>query len=278
MPGFVRAETRPLHVLLVAGGCCHDYAKQHAILSKGIQARANVVVDVVLSEDKGTAPRFPMYEKADWAKGYDVVIHDECAASIGKADMDYVHHIIDAHKNGVPAVNLHCAMHCYRTGTDDWFKYLGLQSAAHNWQKPIALDFVDQGHPITKGMANWTTIQEELYNNINLFGAHPLAMGTQQQKQANGSLKDQTYVVAWTNDFNGTRIFSTTIGHNNETVGDARYLDLVTRGLLWAADKLNAEYLKPYTGPAGKLVVLPAPPKKEEAKAAQSRPRVTRSR
>ena len=272
VPGFARAETRPLHVLLVAGGCCHDYVKQHGILSQGIQARANVVVDVVLSEDKGTAPRFPMYEKADWAKGYDVVIHDECAASIGKADMDYVHHIIDAHKNGVPAVNLHCAMHCYRTGTDDWFKYLGLQSAAHNWQKPIALDFVDQAHPITKGMANWTTIQEELYNNINLFGAHPLAMGTQQQKQADGSLKDQSYVVAWTNDFNGTRIFSTTIGHNNETVGDARYLDLVTRGLLWAADKLNAEYLKPYTGPAGKLVVLPAPPKKEEAKAAPPPP------
>ncbi|MDB6137397.1 MAG: Trehalose utilization, partial [Verrucomicrobiaceae bacterium] len=267
-PCLLQAETPPLHVLLVAGGCCHDYATQHSILSAGIQARANVVVDVVLSEDKGTTPRFPMYEKAGWAKGYDVVIHDECAAGIGKADMEYVHNIIDAHKNGVPAVNLHCAMHCYRTGTDDWFKYLGLQSSAHNWQKPIALDFLDKEHPITQGMTNWTTIQEELYNNINLFGAHPLIMGTQQQKQADGSLKDQPYVVAWTNDFNGTRIFSTTIGHNNETVGDARYLELVTRGLLWAANKLNADYLKPYTGPAGKLVVLPAPVKKEEPKAA----------
>ncbi len=272
VPGLVQAETKPLRVLLVAGGCCHDYAKQHGILSAGIQARANVVVDVMLSEDKGTAPRFPMYEKADWAKGYDVVIHDECAASIGKADMDYVRNIINAHKNGVPAVNLHCAMHCYRTGTDDWFKYLGLQSNSHNWQKPIAIDFVDKEHPITQGLANWTTINEELYNNINMFGAHPLAMGSQQQKQADGSLKDQPYVVAWTNDFNGTRIFSTTIGHNNETVGDARYLDLVTRALLWSANKLNADYLKPYTGPAGKVTILPAPEKKEEAKAPAAMP------
>lgn len=273
-PGMLQAESKPLHVLLVAGGCCHDYAKQHGILSAGIQARANVVVDVVLSEDKGTAPRFPMYEKADWAKGYDVVIHDECAASVGRGagDMDYVHNIINAHKNGVPAVNLHCAMHCYRTGTDDWFKYLGLQSSAHNWQKPIALDFVDKDHPVTQGMTNWTTIQEELYNNINLFGAHPLVMGVQQQKQPDGSLKDQPYIVAWTNDFNGTRIFSTTIGHNNDTVGDARYLDLVTRGLLWSANKLNADYLKPYTGPAGKLTILPAPVKKEEPKAAAATP------
>ena len=163
-------------------------------------------------------------------------------------------------------------MHCYRTGTDDWFKYLGLQSSAHNWQKPIALDFVDKEHPITQGMANWTTIQEELYNNINLFGAHPLVMGTQQQKQPDCSLKDQPYVVAWTNDFSGTRIFSTTIGHNNETVGDARYLDLVTRGLLWAANKLNADYLKPYAGPVGKVTILPAPAKKEEPKAAAATP------
>ena len=37
---LVHAETKPLKALLIAGGCCHDYAKQHEILSKGIQARA----------------------------------------------------------------------------------------------------------------------------------------------------------------------------------------------------------------------------------------------
>ena len=30
-----------------------------------------------------------------------------------------------------------------------------------------------------------------------------------------------------------------TIGHFNETVADARYLDLVTRGLLWACGKMD---------------------------------------
>ena len=138
-------------------------------------------------------------------------------------------------------------MHCYRTGTDDWFKYLGLQSSAHNWQKPISIKFLDPEHPITKGLADWTTINEELYNNINILGGQPLAMGTQEQKQSDGSLKPQPYVVAWTNDYKGTKIFSTTIGHNNETVGDARYLDLVTRGLLWACGKLGEDG-KPVAG------------------------------
>ena len=50
----------------------------------------------------------------------------------------------------------------------------------------------------------------------------------------------------WTNKYNGrTNVFATTLGHNNATVGDARYLDLVTRGLLWSVDKLNDSYLKP---------------------------------
>src|SRR4029079_2830144 len=148
-----------------------------------------------------------------------------------------------------------------------WFKFIGIQSSAHNWQKPIAIKFSEPDHPIIKGMADWTTINEELYNNISILGSKPLAMGTQEQKQADGSLKPVTFVVAWTNETAGARSFSTTIGHNNETVADARYLDMVTRGLLWACDKLNADYLKPYTGAAGTFVSIPAE-KKEEPKPA----------
>ena len=55
--------------------------------------------------------------------------------------------------------------------------------------------------------------------------------------------KEVTSVVVWTNEFGPkkTRIFSTTIGHNNATVEDARYLDLVARGLLWSVGKLEAD-------------------------------------
>ncbi|MEO5914484.1 MAG: ThuA domain-containing protein [Luteolibacter sp.] len=249
VPAF--ALEAPIRALLVCGGCCHDYAKQSVILRDGIQARANVQVDVIRSEDTGTSPWFPMYQNKDWAKGYDVILHDECAADV--KDMPYVQNIVDAHKNGTPAVNLHCAMHCYRTGTDLWFEYLGLQSSGHGSQLPIGIDFKNADHPITKGMADWTTIGEELYNNVKLFEkAKPLALGNQKQQNGN----TDTSVVAWTNDYHGTRIFSTTLGHNNETVSDERYLNLVVRGLLWSCDKLKAEYLKPYVGPAGHFEVI----------------------
>jgi type 1 glutamine amidotransferase len=231
------AAPKPLRALLVIGGCCHDYGKQKEILKAGIEERVNVIVDVEYNSDKGTRARFPAYEKPNWAAEYDVVIHDECSADV--KDTLYVENILNAHKNGVPAVNLHCAMHCYRTGTPVWFEFIGLQSSGHGSQEPIEVTFVDAGHPITKGLQNWTTIKEELYNNLKVFdGAHALARGRQGAGDKPGQ---NDSVVVWTNEYGPkkTRVFSMTLGHNNETVADDRYLDLVARGLLWACGKLD---------------------------------------
>jgi hypothetical protein len=241
----------PLKVLLVAGGCCHDYAIQKETLKKGLEERANVKVDIAYTPDKSTSPPLPILGNPEYAKGYDLVIHDECAAAI--SDPTVIAGVLKPHDDGIPGVNLHCAMHCYRIGNPNdpkkagdvdarWFEYLGLQSSGHGPQKPIDLTFIDQASPIEKGFQNWTTINEELYNNIQLFPtAHPLVKGHQIQPQKDGKPdEEKEFVVGWTNLYHGkTRVFSTTIGHNNDTVADARYLDFVTRGALWAMDKIN---------------------------------------
>jgi putative membrane-bound dehydrogenase-like protein len=234
---------KPLRALLIAGGCCHDYAKQQEAICKGIQARANVRVDVYWTDNSTTAPMLPLYSRLNWAEEYDIIIHDECAADI--KDPAIVNRIVQVHQK-LPAVHLHCAMHSFRTGTDAWFKHLGLQSSGHGPQLPIAIKFVDTDHPITETLSDWTTINEELYNNVKVLGAHPLAVG----KQNIGGNKPGTTeaIVVWTNETAGARSFSTTIGHNTQTVQDPRYLELVTRGLLWACGKLNPEYLQPYQG------------------------------
>jgi len=254
------ADTKPLRVLLITGGCCHDYAKQKDILKKGLEARANVVVDQIHTGDSSTKPPLPIYGNPDYAKGYDVVIHDECAADIN--DPATIKAVLAPHAAGIPGVNLHCAMHCYRIGNPNekatagseramWFDYLGLQSSGHGPQLPIAISFTEKNQPITKALADWTTINEEHYNNIQVFPtATPLAHGKQTIKNRDGTSKENDFVVAWVNDYKGTRVFSTTIGHNNATVEDSRYLDLVTRGVLWACGKLDDKGdIKPGYGP-----------------------------
>jgi type 1 glutamine amidotransferase len=246
---------KPLRALLIAGGCCHDYNRQKDILKAGIEARANVVVDIAYSAQGDTKTKFEAYLKDHWSEGYDVVIHDECSSDI--KDLEYVNNILDAHRKGLPAVNLHCAMHSYRVGQYQkpvtggspdalWFDFIGLQSNAHGAQLPIEITVVDKDHATMTGVPNWTTVKEELYNNIAVLTAHPLAKGKQISKDKEGKSVETETVVAWTNEYGPkkTRVWSTTIGHNNDTVSDARYLDMVTRGLLWSCDKLNDTYLK----------------------------------
>jgi type 1 glutamine amidotransferase len=244
---------KPIRVLLVCGGCCHDYAKQKDILAKGIAERANVEVTIAYDPgEKGVAPQGklnPVYNSDDWAKNFDVVIHDECTDAVTNPTI--INRIMKPHKEGLPGVVLHCGMHCYRTadwnkkgGVTPWFEFTGLQTTGHGAQLPIALHFVDTDSPITKGMQDWTTVNEELYNNYNdgkLFDtAKPLVRGKQTTKARNGTERTDDNVVAWTNQYNGkTRVFATTIGHNNKTVADPRYLDMVTRGLLWATNHIT---------------------------------------
>jgi type 1 glutamine amidotransferase len=241
---------KPLRALLVLGGCCHDYAAQKDILAKGISERARVSVVIAYDSDRGTQHLNPIYQNPDWAAGYDVVIHDECCSDV--KDLELIDRILAPHRHGLPSVVLHCGMHCYRSAgwpkaVTPWFEFTGLQTTAHAAQEPIAVTFLPSESPITHGLANWKTIREELYNNYVgklLDTATPLARGKQTTFDRRRRPTTSDSVVVWTNNFHGTKVFATTLGHNNETVSDPRYLDLVTRGLLWSCGKLNPHYLK----------------------------------
>ncbi|MFO0935505.1 MAG: ThuA domain-containing protein [Gemmataceae bacterium] len=244
-------EPKPIRALLVLGGCCHDYAKQQEILTKGISARANVEWKISYDKDTGTKSLNPIYQNKDWYKGFDVVVHDECCADVN--DPNLVERVLHPHKEGLPAVVLHCGMHSYRTedwkkGKSPWFEFTGLATTGHGPQLPIEISYAENS-PITKGLSNWKTINEELYNNLTgkLYEtATPIARGKQVLKTKDGKTREENTIVVWTNDYNKkARVFGTTLGHNNDTVADAKYLDLVTRGLLWSVNKLDDAHMKP---------------------------------
>ena len=250
-PSTLLSAPAPIRVLLITGGCCRDYARQKDILKKGLETRANIVVEQAHSADGSTRPPLPILNHPDYAKGFDVIVHDECGADI--SDEATVRDVLKPHLDGTPGVNLHCAMHSYRIGDPNqpakagtphglWFEYLGIQSSGHGPQEPISIHFVEAKSPITTGLTDWRTIPEEHYNNVQVFpGTHALAHGLQSIKGRGGNQRTNDFIVVWTNEYGPkkTRVFSTTIGHNNETVADPRYLDLVTRGVLWASGHIK---------------------------------------
>ena len=231
-----RAEEKkvePLKVLLVTGGSSHDYDNQKLILTEGIAARANVEWTIAHQGGKDRNQKIELFQKANWADGYDVVVHNQCFG--GVVDVPFVEGIARVHAEGMPAVMIHCTPHSYRNAkTDAWRKVVGVSSFSHEKHRPLKVINLAADHPVMQGFPkSWKTPNGELYKIDKLWpGVTPLgkAFGKDTQKD---------HVCIWTNTHEKMRVFGTTIGHHNKTMRHETYLDLVTRGLLWAAGKLD---------------------------------------
>jgi len=230
---FGAGPATPLRALLVTGGCCHDYQNQKSILTQGISARANVSWTVVHEGGDSRDYLVSIYTNANWAAGYDVVVHDECFGSV--TNNAFIEGIAAAHLAGVPAVMLHCSTHSYRTATtDEWRKCLGISSYSHEALRALQVTNLRPDHPVMRGFPqSWPAPADELYKVSAIWpNVVPLAQAYGQETLTN-------HVVVWANSYGSGRIFATTLGHANTTVGHQVYLDLVTRGLLWACGKLD---------------------------------------
>src|SRR6266850_4913371 len=160
----VAIGSEPLRALMITGGCCHDYEAQKKILSEGISARASVTWTIIhegSSDSRET--KFSIYQKPDWTKGFDVVVHNECSGFV--TNVDWVEHIAKGHFDGVPAVVIHCSIHSYRnSSTDEWRKLLGVSSYSHQNRRPFAVVNLKPEHPVMKGFpAKWEYDPDELY-------------------------------------------------------------------------------------------------------------------
>src|SRR5258708_359318 len=166
---FRLAGAEPLRALLVTGGCCHDYEHQKTILTEGISARANVTWTIVHEGDDTRDHQVSIYEKPDWAKGYDVVLHDECFGYV--TNVEFIRRITAAHANGLPAVLLHCSTHSYRMSpTDEWRKLLGVSSYRHQALRAFEVHNLKPEHPVMKGFpATWHDFPDELYEIVKFW-------------------------------------------------------------------------------------------------------------
>ena len=226
-------KVEPVKALMITGGGYHDYKKQQHIISKGVSARANVKWTIAFENPKSGLPS--IYNNPDWAKGYDVIVHNECHAKF--KDPEVVNKIVKAHlDNAVGVVMIHCAMHTFRdTSTKEWDKLVGVQSRRHGAKFPIKVANAKPEHPIMKAFPeSWTSPQGELYITNPLEGTIPLGIGG---KSDNPKVKKQ--VCVWASTYGKTKTFGITLGHHNVTVEQKAYLDLLSRGILWTCGKLG---------------------------------------
>jgi type 1 glutamine amidotransferase len=228
---LVAEDERPtVRALLVTSGCCHDYDYQTAqLLDASAGQSVKIEWKIVNEGGKGTAAEIDLYGTADWAKGYDVVVHNECFASTD--DPAYIRRITEAHKAGVHAVVIHCAMHTYRAAKiDDWRELLGVTSRHHEHQSKYPVKVVAAEHPIMQGFPDkYVTPMDELYV-IEKLWPNAKALATSKSEKTG-----EEHPVMWTNQYGKARVFGTTYGHSNDTFSDPVFLRTVVRGTIWAA-------------------------------------------
>ena len=227
-PGDPFAGQPRINALIVSGGCCHDYALQGRLLMDAIGKALPVDWTLVVQGGRGTRGSMPVYGRPDWAKGFDIVIHNECLAGVD--DPQYIRTITSAHRGGPPAVVIHCAMHSYRAATvDDWREFLGVTSRTHTKPFPIPVKVAARDHPAMKGFKeDWVTPVDELYV-IEKMWPNTTALATAVSPE-----DKKEYALAWASEYSGARVFGTTLGHGNETWADPAFQDLLVRGMKWA--------------------------------------------
>ena len=243
--GWAAQPAKPLRALYITGGCCHDYDQQKLIIPEGVSARANIEWTVVQEGGNGTSrANSPnsIYQQPDYAHGFDIIVHNECFAD--DADPAFIEKVLAPHRNGVAGVVLHCTMHTFRAlKTDDFHEFLGVTSTHHGPQHPIDANVLAPNHPVMKGFpAHWKTGNEELYATDKSFPkVTVLASAVDKKKDATGAWvdTDKANTLIWVNTYGKSRVFGTTLAHNNKTMEDPVFLNLLTRGMLWACGKLD---------------------------------------
>jgi uncharacterized protein len=234
-------EARPLRILLVTGGGWHDFAAQEKILTSGLSERLPVEFEIDHEAGKDPTAAPARFADPDFAKGFDLVLYNMSLSREQKPETAQA--IIDSHvKHGVPAALVHGSVHSYRqTGNENWFRFIGGRSMRHERQRPFANVVLAPDHPVMSGFPNpWPQPQGELYVIEELMPtATPLA-------HAYGVETETYHPTIWINEFEGVRVFTITIGHHNETMATDVYLDLLSRGILWAAKR---ERTRPETLP-----------------------------
>ena len=247
----VAQNADPLKILMITGGGpWHDYNTQKDQIKEGLLERLSNIEITTDYEGADTLTmestdfQFSRHLEDDWAAEFDVVIYNQCNLQV--KDEAYVKGIIAEHvKHQVPAVMLHCPIHLYQYAEGDaaaeWWDFTGAVSYVHEKEDhpntaPYTIEVLEPQHPIMKNYPlSWRTPAGELYLIVDMHdNATPLSHAY--------SVETESYSeTAWVHEYKGVRVFTSSLGHHNVSMGSDVNLNLVASGVLWAAGKLDQD-------------------------------------
>lgn len=136
-----------------------------------------------------------------------------------------------------------------------WFKLmLGATFLRHPPFQPFPVYVLDHTHPATKNLpAKWETKDEcYLFKEFNPAIKVLLVTDITNIKEAESSTNTKPdvfgnrYPSAWCHEFDGGKVWYSSLGHAKEDYSNPVYLNHFIEGLKWVTDKAKRNYKKAY--------------------------------
>ena len=118
---------------------------------------------------------------------------------------------------------LHHGLVAFR-GLSMWDEVTGITDRAFSYYGDIDISVCPMDHPIAKGIAPWMLKDET-------FKMRPLA--PECRPVLTTDCQYSSPVIAWTKEYRNARVFCFQQGHDAAPFGDANFLEVLRRGILW---------------------------------------------
>ena len=165
------------------------------------------------------------YRDLDKLKKLDLIVPCWTGGSI---EQDQLKPLLEAVSCGTGIARLHGGM-CDSFRQETEYQYMtGGQFVAHpGGIVTYTVHIVDPEHPLTRGIKDFTVTSEQYYMHVD--PANFVLTTT--------NFRDVVMPVSWIKMWGKGRVFYSSLGHDAEVVRQVEVLELMKRGMLWAAEK-----------------------------------------
>ncbi len=148
--------------------------------------------------------------------------------TMGSIEQDRLKPLLEAVSCGTGIAGLHGGM-CDSFRQETEYQYMcGGQWVAHpGGIITYPVHIVDPGHPLTEGIKDFAITSEQYYMHVD-----PADFILTTTKFGEVEMP-----VSWTKMWGKGRVFYSSLGHDAEVVKQDEVLELMKRGMLWAAEK-----------------------------------------
>jgi uncharacterized protein (TIGR03000 family) len=233
-PAPAEARGKPIRVLFVLGsGPAHDIRKLPPILEKVLDEVGGFkVTRLEPPRDKKPDDAAHMERLADAKRSdYDVLLFYTSGYKMNENQERAIKRFLD---EGGGIVAIHGASLTF-ANSDFWFKLVGARFKGHiPGTHKLNIVITDTKHPITRGVHDFTIVDEEYKHKFADVPKHVLARFRERPPASDQS---ENMDILWTRDVGKGRLFYSALGHDAKAWGNPSWQKLMVQGICWAAGR-----------------------------------------